>query len=1196
MTTRRKRRRRRRTRTTTRTTRTRTTRRRRKRRRARRRRRRKRRRTRRRRAAAAKLDEDGFALDEEGEWVELPAPYDDDEYNSVEPLLWYSAGDTQPIDGGKLEFEAESHEWCLPELLGELLELGFFLNGFAPLLELRGGARRPDPRARLALGGAHLCTLAVRVHLALVALLTRHPRRRRAERAPALAAAMRRLTPLGWREAVADAVVWLTDGAAVRRPGEVCQGTPYAAAVLTLRTGERVARPPRASRSPAALDRAAAMNLVREASNAASSGAMRWVEEAAAASAAPRRSRRRRGCAPSRSGATGRGGCTTCCRGRCGRRGRETVCWTSLDDMHTVSGLFEKSRATPRSASTALSTTLADGTVASHQRKFAFERADDNDAPAPSSSLSLPTRRGGRRGRRSWRRTWRRGVRPVAADHAARLLADGREGLRRGGRAHGRPRRALPHLLHIEAGLPESCFTDGWGDARPAWVAAVSAAEAAEPLAPLLLQLEAAMARDTLSKKWTAPAFSPEVMAPPPAPGHLRPAVAAALTSRGTPGVPPPAAGEVRPDKGPGCAAARVDGRAGVARRPGRRRRPRGGRAAAAGRADAEEEKRQRHFGAVEEQRQKERKEAEDLERKRRIEARTKRLSGPEVPAEAEDGSPARKRAKAAEKVAADLGTQCVRDARCVKPNKHKGKCNFGKEQVAAGCAGKGKGKGKAAAPAAAAAAGGRASKRKRGEIEPKEEEEEEEEEEEAAAAGRRKSGRRDSAAAAKAKAEPEEEEEEEEGEGEEEEEGRRRGGGGGGGGGRGRGRVRVRGRGGEGGGVGVRACGGDEHRAPPHPRHVRVRHHTYCAKPPLEAVPEGEWHCDVCVLQRGLHARLGEIVANSALVREDLCQPAHPSSEIWRQKCAVARSSAQLLLLLRELVEALDRPRLRPLIDEAAEATRREDQELRARQREEKRAAREEERRQRLGYARGERECALAIERCIKHLEKAEKREGRNEGRAALRAQKEEAKKAKQDAKRERLESRVEGEVRRCVDKLIAKVERADARAKAQAEGSMRRRRRSGGGPSAEWFYLSCDACEKWVHGRCVGVRPRDIDLLLRVRLRRLRGVDRPQVALVAQARGEGEGGEGGGGGAARDALPSAGVGGVCPEGEAQARHARRRRVARAGRPLRGRLRRPAAALCVGRGARERLVKIRINAGETFTPPQTRRATARAP
>ena len=51
-------------------------------------------------------------------------------------------GDTQLIDGGKLELpEAESHEWCLPpELLGELLELGFFLNGFAPLLELRGGA------------------------------------------------------------------------------------------------------------------------------------------------------------------------------------------------------------------------------------------------------------------------------------------------------------------------------------------------------------------------------------------------------------------------------------------------------------------------------------------------------------------------------------------------------------------------------------------------------------------------------------------------------------------------------------------------------------------------------------------------------------------------------------------------------------------------------------------------------------------------------------------------------------------------------------------------------------------------------------------------------------------------------------------------------------------------------------------------
>ena len=537
----------------------------------------------------------------------------------------------------------------------------------------------------------------------------------------------------------------------------------------------------------------------------------------------------------------------------------------------------------------------------------------------------------------------------------------------------------------------------------------------------------------------------------------------------------------------------------------------------------------------MEEQRQKERKEAEDLERKRRIEARTKRLSGPEVPAEAEDGSPARKRAKAAEKVAADLGTQCVRDARCVKPNKHKGKCNFGKEQVAAAFAGKGKGKG-GGGGAGGAGGGGRA----RVEAEAwrdraKEEEEAEEEEEEAAAAGRRKSGRRDSAAAAKAKAEPEEEEEEEgEGEGEEEEEE---------GEGEAEGEAEAEGEGEveyeyEGEEVkeeewGCGLCGGDgDTELLLICDTCECAHHTYCAKPPLEAVPEGEWHCDVCVLQRGLHARLGEIVANSALVREDLCQPAHPSSEIWRQKCAVARSSAQLLLLLRELVEALDRPRLRPLIDEAAEATRREDQELRARQREEKRAAREEERRQRLGYARGERECALAIERCIKHLEKAEKREGRNEGRAALRAQKEEAKKAKQDAKRERLESRVEGEVRRCVDKRLAKVERADARAKAQAEAkAAAEEAKVAEDRSAEWFYLSCDACEKWVHGRCVGVRPRDIDLLLEYVCvdceaatgRKSHWLPRPEekakeekAAAAAQAR---------------DAPKRAGVGGVYPK-----------------------------------------------------------------
>jgi len=218
--------------------------------------------------------------------------------------------------------------------------------------------------------------------------------------------------------------------------------------------------------------------------------------------------------------------------------------------------------------------------------------------------------------------------------------------------------------------------------------------------------------------------------------------------------------------------------------------------------------------------------------------------------------------------------------------------------------------------------------------------------------------------------------------------------------------------------------------------------------------------------------------------------------------------------------------------VSHSAEATRREDQELRARQREEKRAAREEERRQRLGYARGERECALAIERCIKHLEKAEKREGRNEGRAALRAQKEEAKKAKQDAKRERLESRVEGEVRRCVDKLIAKVERADARAKAQAEAkAAAEEAKVAEDRSAEWFYLCCDACEKWVHGRCVGVRPRDIDLLLEYVCvdceaatgRKSHWLPRPEekakeekAAAAAQAR---------------DAPKRAGVGGVYPK-----------------------------------------------------------------
>uniref|UniRef100_A0A7S0J9M4 PHD-type domain-containing protein n=1 Tax=Calcidiscus leptoporus TaxID=127549 RepID=A0A7S0J9M4_9EUKA len=246
---------------------------------------------------------------------------------------------------------------------------------------------------------------------------------------------------------------------------------------------------------------------------------------------------------------------------------------------------------------------------------------------------------------------------------------------------------------------------------------------------------------------------------------------------------------------------------------------------------------------------------------------------------------------------------------------------------------------------------------------------------------------------------------------------------------------------------------------------------HTYCARPELHDVPAGDWFCEECVLRRRLELSLGPLVARSAPVKATLRCASHSCCMLWRQKVALARTSCQLLLHVRELVEALDRARLKPLVEQSLESMRQH----------------EAARRQRaLGELLEERnsqrilkEVGLVVEGLIasvvrleRQQQKKEERESRERMREAERAA---AKAERAAALKEKGELKVEAEVRRVLDKVLIKVEKVLEKEAAEREREQQELFcicRTPYNPNR--FYISCDVCEGWFHAKCVNLEPR--------------------------------------------------------------------------------------------------------------------------
>lgn len=279
---------------------------------------------------------------------------------------------------------------------------------------------------------------------------------------------------------------------------------------------------------------------------------------------------------------------------------------------------------------------------------------------------------------------------------------------------------------------------------------------------------------------------------------------------------------------------------------------------------------------------------------------------------------------------------------------------------------------------------------------------------------------------------------------------------------------------------------------------------HAYCARPELESVPEGDWYCQVCNLQRGLKERLGD-VAGSTPVLEELAWPSHSSCELWRVKVGLARTASQLFLHIRELVEALDKARLRPMIEAGLEWQRQEKAAKRARLESVKISASLTSR-----EARDEREVRAVLElvlgkverqanRAAKQLERSAALEVRLASRHATMAAKEERKQARAAAKAERMRIKAAAKEERCQallqaqqavreGKLAAKEERTAARIESEVSKCIERlvkrleKDREVGDLycicrkpyNATWFYISCESCQDWFHGKCVKITAR--------------------------------------------------------------------------------------------------------------------------
>ena len=243
---------------------------------------------------------------------------------------------------------------------------------------------------------------------------------------------------------------------------------------------------------------------------------------------------------------------------------------------------------------------------------------------------------------------------------------------------------------------------------------------------------------------------------------------------------------------------------------------------------------------------------------------------------------------------------------------------------------------------------------------------------------------------------------------------------------------------------------------------------HTYCARPALDAVPTGDWFCEVCALKAHLQKQVSPQQTSPQQVKPtrvdarliaELRKPSHASRDLWRFTVPLSRTCCQLLEHVREFSEALDRVRLKPLAEQVAELNRQEKMARREVEAEEQERRRQERAETKLIH----KELSGVLDSLIKQVEqkaKIEAKEAKEEAKEAAKEAKEAAKEAsrlekermraeaQQDKERARIEAqhdkerarlealqereaqreartaaKVHAEVARCLDRLLIKV-----------------------------------------------------------------------------------------------------------------------------------------------------------------------------
>jgi len=282
---------------------------------------------------------------------------------------------------------------------------------------------------------------------------------------------------------------------------------------------------------------------------------------------------------------------------------------------------------------------------------------------------------------------------------------------------------------------------------------------------------------------------------------------------------------------------------------------------------------------------------------------------------------------------------------------------------------------------------------------------------------------------------------------------------------------------------------------------------HTFCARPPLNEVPPGQWFCELCTIKAHIRHTSPNLRIDASVLAE-LNQPSHAVRDLWAFKVPHALTSCQLLRHIIEFSAALDRVKLKPLAEEVAELNRlekvaRREQAARAQQQRREHAALEQQRkREQVAQERAQeqqeraqeqqrrraeqaehKELVILVDHLIKHVVANDKADAKEAARLARERARQEAHNERQALRNERATQKIDAEVSACLERLLGKVIKMASQARPVREPPRLTQPnelalycvcRKPYNPT--WVYISCDVCDEWFHGKCIGLSPKQV------------------------------------------------------------------------------------------------------------------------